>query len=159
MYKPLIIKTPQQKLDGGITNQEQAGYPLRWSSSDKQVTCKWDHIYVREVMKVTPWILCVPLNHKPLQRKYGIHWWSTSQTQSPGTQEGLERLFGTSVNAYNTSTRHEHQLHILPICETHLSIDAVVIAIVRQEKISTQRVQLIQQIQRQWLLIGGKKEW
>ena len=117
MYKPLIIKTPQQKLDGGITNQEQAGHPLRWPSSDKQVTCKWDHIYLREVMKVTPWILCVPLNHKPLQRKYGIHWWSTSQTQSPGTQEGLERLFGTSVNAYNTSTRHEHQLHILPICK------------------------------------------
>jgi hypothetical protein len=47
------------------------------------------------------------------------------------------------------STRHEHQLHILPICETHLSIDAVVIAVVRQEKISTQQVQLIQQIQRQ----------
>ena len=58
-------------------------------------------------------------------------------------------IFGTSVNDFNTSTRHEQKLHILLICDEHLSITAVVIAIVRQEQKSPHiGVQLIQQIQR-----------
>ena len=56
-----------------------------------------------------------------------------SNTQTPGPQEVIERLFRTTVKVFNTLTKSAKQPYTMTLGDEHLPIDTVLTAVIKNE--------------------------